>query len=75
MTNAKKFISEAEFLPIDLKTQLIDKLLNSLSPSNKEIDELWAKVAEERVDEIKSGKDKTIPGEEVFKEIQERFIK
>jgi len=42
----------------------------SLNPSQKEIDELWVKEAERRVEEIKSGKVKTVPGEKVFKEIQ-----
>lgn len=72
---ADDLISMAESLPLDLKTQLIDRLLKSLSPSQKEIDELWAKEAEKRVEEIKTGKVKTIPGEEVFKEIQDRLSK
>jgi len=65
----------AESLPLDLKTQLIDRLLKSINPSEKEIDKLWAKEAERRVEEIKSGKVKPIPGEKVFKEIRERFSK
>lgn len=60
-------------LPVDIKTKLIEKLLNSLHPSQKEIDELWAKEAERRVKEIKTGKVNTISGDEVFREIQERF--
>ena len=75
MTKANGLISMAESLPVDIKIKLIDKLLNSLHPSQKEIDELWAKEVEKRVEEIKTGKVKTIPGEEVFKEIQERFSK
>ncbi|MDY6934833.1 MAG: addiction module protein [Spirochaetota bacterium] len=75
MNSIKKIFSEAESLPIDLKTQLIEKLLNSLNPSKKEIDKLWSKVAETRVGEIKSGKEKPIPGEEVFREIQKHFSK
>ena len=70
-----ELISMAESLPLDLKTQLIDRLLNSLNPSQKEIDELWAKEAERRIEEIKTGKVKPIPGEEVFKEIKERLSK
>ena len=73
MTKANKIISMAESLPIDIKTQLIDKLLNSLHPSQKEIDELWAKEAEKRVNEIQTGKVKTVPGEEVFREIRKRL--
>ena len=38
MINANKLISMAESLPIDLKTRLIDRLLNSLHPSQAEID-------------------------------------
>ena len=72
---ANDLMSMAESLPLDLKTQLIDRLIRSLSPSQKEIDELWAKEAEERVEEIKTGKVKPIPGEEVFKEIRDRLSK
>ena len=73
MIDANEIISMAESLPIDLKTRLIDRLLNSLQPSQTEIDNLWAKEAERRIEEIKSGKVKTIPGDEVFKEIHDRF--
>ena len=65
----------AESLPIDLKTRLIDRLLNSLQPSKAEFDALWAEEAEKRIEEIKSGNVKTIPGDEVFKEIHDRFSK
>jgi putative addiction module component (TIGR02574 family) len=75
MIDANEIISMAESLPIDLKTRLIDRLLNSLQPSRTEIDNLWAKEAERRIEEIKSGKVKTIPGDEVFKEIHDRFSK
>ncbi|MBU4320360.1 MAG: addiction module protein [Nitrospirae bacterium CG_4_10_14_3_um_filter_44_29] len=68
-----ELISMVESLPVDIKTTLVEKILNSLHPSQKEIDALWAKVAERRVDEIKTGKVKTIPGDKVFREIQEKF--
>ncbi|MBU4445273.1 MAG: addiction module protein, partial [Candidatus Marinimicrobia bacterium] len=60
---------------IDQKTQLVDIILNSLNPGRKEIDELWAREAERRVEEIKLGKVKTIPGEQVLKEVQKRLLK
>jgi putative addiction module component (TIGR02574 family) len=75
MTKANELISMAESLPVDIKIKLIDKLLNSLHPSQKEIDELWVKEVERRVEEIKTGKGKTISGGKVFKEIQEQFSK
>ncbi len=70
---ANELISMVESLPVDIKTTLVEKILNSLHPSQKEIDVLWSKVAERRVDEIKTGKVKTIPGDKVFREIQEKF--
>jgi putative addiction module component (TIGR02574 family) len=68
-------MSMVESLPIDIKTKLVEKILNSLHPSQKEIDALWVKETEKRVTEIKTGKVKTIPGDEVFKEIRKRFHK
>ena len=68
-------ISIAESLPIEMKTKLIERLLQSLNPSQKEIDELWAIEAERRIIEIESGQVKPIPGEEVFKKIRKKFKK
>ncbi|OGQ76345.1 MAG: addiction module protein [Deltaproteobacteria bacterium RIFOXYA2_FULL_42_10] len=68
MKSAELF-DEAVSLPVEIRTQLVDKLLRSLHPVQKEIDKLWAAEAEKRVEEIKSGKVKTIPGDEVFKKI------
>ena len=75
MMKVDELISEIESLPIDIKTELIDRLLNSINPSQKEIDKLWVKEAEKRVAEIETGKVKTIPGEKVFSEIQDKFVK
>ncbi len=74
-TKTDELISMVESLPVDLKTILVEKILNSLYPSQKEIDALWAKEAEKRVDEIKTAKVKTIPGDDVFKEIQRKHSK
>jgi putative addiction module component (TIGR02574 family) len=70
-----ELISMVESLPIDIKTKLIEIILGSLYPSQKEIDELWTKEAERRVEDIRTGKVKTIPGEEIFKEVHNRFSK
>ncbi len=73
MIKTKELISEAVSLPIDIRTLLVNKLLESLNPTKKEVDELWAEEAERRVEDIKAGKVKTIPGDEVFKEIGKKF--
>jgi len=75
MMKTNELLSMAESLPIEIKIQLIDTLLNSMNPSQSEIDELWAKEAERRVDQIRSGEVKKVGGEEVFKKIQDRFSK
>ncbi len=62
-----------ESLPIDIKTELVEKILASMHPLNKEVDEEWMKAAEDRVDEIKAGNVKLIPGDEVFDEIREKY--
>jgi len=54
MIDTNELMSMVESLPIDIKAQLIDKLLKSLNPSQKKIDELWAEEAERRVVEARS---------------------
>ncbi len=75
MIKTDELISEAVSLPVETRILLVNKLLESLNPSKKEIDELWAKEAEGRVADIRDGMEKTIPGEEVFKEIREKYNK
>jgi putative addiction module component (TIGR02574 family) len=75
MLKTEELMSEAESLPLNLKTQLIDRLLNSINPSQNDIDKLWAEEAEKRVAEIQTGEVKPISGDIVFREIQERFSK
>jgi putative addiction module component (TIGR02574 family) len=72
MIKTRELFNEAVSLPVEMRTQLVEKLLLSLNPSQKEIDKLWAKEAERRVEEIRSGKVKTISGEKVFKKILNR---
>ncbi|GBE01642.1 putative addiction module component [bacterium BMS3Abin08] len=73
MIKTNELISEAMSLPVEVRTLLVNKLLESLNPPDKEIDELWAKEAEKRVEDIRTGKVKTIPGEEVFKKIRRKI--
>ncbi len=75
MMKSDELLSMVESLPVDMKTQLIDRLLNSLNPAQKEIDELWAQESEDRVEEIRAGKVKHVDGEAVFDEIKQRLSK
>ena len=72
MIKTDELFAEAVSLPLDIRTQLVDKLLQSLHPIQKEIDALWTEEAEKRVKEIRSGKVATMAGEEVFEKIRKR---
>jgi putative addiction module component (TIGR02574 family) len=73
MLKSDELIDEAMSLPIELRAQLVDKLLKSLNPSQAEIDKLWALEAEKRVGAIEAGEVRPIPGEEVFGRIRKRL--
>lgn len=68
-------LERVETLPIDMKIEIVDKILESLAPTETEIDELWQAEVERRIDSFESGNAKTIPGDEVFAKIRERFGK
>ena len=75
MISTEELISEAVSLPLDIRLQIVERLLHSLHPTQKGIDELWAAEAERRVKEIKSGTVKPVPGDEVFRKIRDRLAK
>ena len=60
-------------LPAEQRAIIADSILRSLNPPDADIDSEWAQVAERRLAELRSGKVKPIPGEEVFARIWKRF--
>ena len=66
MAIADNIILEALTLKPSEKAQLIDKLISSLDKPDKEIDELWAKEIEDRIDAYDQGKLKAISLEKVL---------
>ncbi|SFV51141.1 hypothetical protein MNB_SM-7-135 [hydrothermal vent metagenome] len=62
-----------DVLPIDVKTQLIDKLLTSITPIDTSIDALWIKEVKKRKNEIESDLVTLIDGDEVFQKIAKRL--
>ena len=70
-----ELVDIVDSLPIDMKLELIDRLLESISPSTKDIEAAWKAEAEKRVEEVRSGKVKPIPADEVFAEIEREFGK
>ncbi len=73
---AEKLAEEAMQLPYDERASLVEKLLKSLNvPTRADIDRRWAEEAERRVEEIDRGDVTAIDGEQVFREIRDRFGK
>ncbi len=67
--NIRELIDQAEALPVEERALVVDSLLRSLNPPESRIDEKWALVARKRLEDIRSGAVKTIPGEDVFAKI------
>jgi putative addiction module component (TIGR02574 family) len=73
MRKTEDLFDEAVSLPVEARALLVDKLLQSLNPTQTEIDKLWSEEAEKRAEEIRNGSVETIPGEHVFNKIRERL--
>jgi len=66
MTSTDNVFEEALNLRPFEKAQLIDKLLSILDKPDKEIDELWAREVEDRIDAYDQRKIKAISLEKVL---------
>ena len=76
ITLNERLLKEVLSLPSDMRTALVGRLLESLNvPTQKEVDRLWAKEAERRIEEVNSGKVSLIPGDQVFENVRKRFGK
>ena len=69
----QQLFDEVETLPIELKTKMIDKLLSSINPIKKSIDDLWIDEVIKRKKQIDAGEAKLVDGEEVFRKIGLKF--
>jgi putative addiction module component (TIGR02574 family) len=67
MNTSDNILKKALSLKPPEKAQLIDKLISSLDKSDKEIDKLWSKEAEDRIDAYDQGKINSVSLEEVLK--------
>jgi putative addiction module component (TIGR02574 family) len=63
---------EAKQLPVDDRVAVVDSLLRTLNVPDPEIDKAWAEVAEARLAELRSGRVKAVPGDEVLARIRDR---
>lgn len=66
MSSTNTVLKEALALRPSEKAELIDKLISSLDKPDKDIDEMWAKEAENRIDAYDQGKMKAVSLEKVL---------
>jgi putative addiction module component (TIGR02574 family) len=69
----KELIDEVVSLPVEERAIIADSILRSLNPPESDIDRKWAQVAERRLAELRLGKVKPVPGEQVFAKVWKRF--
>ena len=72
-THTAELMDVVDSLPIDMKLELIDHLLESVFPRSEDIDEAWKDEVERRIDEVESGKVKLVPLEEVRERMRARY--
>jgi putative addiction module component (TIGR02574 family) len=73
MPSTAEIIHEAESLPVEERALVVDSLLRSLNQPDPEVDRKWTVVAKRRLEELRSGHVKPIPGDQVFANIRRRF--
>lgn len=65
---------EALMLPSEARALLADRLVESLDPAEEgELHDLWAAEIQRRLEELRSGKVKGIPGSEVFAALRKKY--
>ena len=65
---------EALALPSEARALLADRLVESLDPAEDgHIHRLWVEEARRRLDELRSGRVKSIPGEEAMAGLRRKY--
>lgn len=71
MLGTKEIIQEAQCLPMEERAIVIDSLLRSLNSSTTLIEDKWLEISKRRLAELRSGRVKPVPGEQVFARIRD----
>jgi putative addiction module component (TIGR02574 family) len=68
---SKKILAEALELSPTERAALVEELLSSFDfPARKEIDHLWSKEAEDRIDAYERGELRATPAKDVFDRLE-----
>lgn len=71
MSDKKQVLKKVlKMTPVE-RAEIVDQLLQSLDEPDKEIDKLWKKEVEDRIDAFESGKIQTVTVKEVLKKYKD----
>lgn len=74
--SVEQIAEEALSLPSDARALLADRLVESLDPAEDEtIHQLWVAEACRRLEEVRSGRVKTIPGDVALAQVRQAIKK
>ena len=71
--STKELINEIACLPVEERARVLDSILRTLNPPDKNIDRKWIEVAKRRLADVKAGRVKLIAGNQVFNKLRKRF--
>lgn len=75
-TNIEQITESALSLPSEARARLADRLVESLDPAEDGVlHQLWVVEAQRRLEEVRSGKVKTIPGPEAIEQVRRSIIR
>lgn len=66
-------INELATLPVEERAFIADSILKTLNSANAEIDQAWAEVAKQRLNEIEAGNVQMVSAAQVFERINKRL--
>jgi len=70
----EEIAEEALALPIEARALLADRLVESLDPAEDgQLHQLWAPEAQRRLQELRSGSVRAIPGEEAVANLRRKY--
>jgi putative addiction module component (TIGR02574 family) len=74
-SQVSEILEKALTLSAQERGLLIDRLVESLDdePAEEGVEAAWDEEIKSRVDDVRSGRVKTIPGEQVLRELAEEF--
>jgi putative addiction module component (TIGR02574 family) len=73
--STEEIIETIKDLPIAERVRISEEIIKTFNPPDPDVEQAWIEEAQRRTKQYESGEVELIPGEEVKKEIKERFYK